>query len=204
MNTIVVPSYSFDLAALYDDGVRSILLLDFDDVLNFFPKFFHKELEQLHPNRKNFVHRPTVDRRYKINVDTDVVAVLNESLQDPTVQLVWLTSWMNYIGPVADRCEVTAVRDPLTIVYTEYMDHSASKHAALDDMFWNDTTARFAPEMRLAWVDDRATKWFLDDPDRFADTIGKFGNVRAWTPEQNIGLLLEDARDIAFFLVGDD
>lgn len=201
--TIPVKSSDFDVKALYDDGVRSILLLDFDEVLNFFPKFFHKKIEEYHPHRMGFHHSPFPYQKYRINVDTDVVSVLNNALSHRHVQLVWLTSWTDNIGLVADRCGVEAVREPLTIVYDQYMDHSAAKHVALDDMFWNDATQEVAPLMRLAWVDDRATQRFVD-PDAFHTSVRRFGKVKVWTPEENIGLLLTDAQDVATFLMGDD
>lgn len=133
---------------LMNDGVKTFVILDFDGVINIFPKV----REDFFKTAKN-----RITQGYHLMWDPFVIEKLNSILDDDSVQLVWLTTWREGIIPVQDELlglnpKRPAVVIPWTQKFSDY-DGVWGKSNGLND--WLDGVNGTA---RAVWADDVVTR----------------------------------------------
>lgn len=151
--------------ALEVDGVRRLLVLDFDGVVNSFrrngtfPKDkFPGDKRENHPN-PHYNPFAKVKRRedrepkaYSLQWSSEFVDELNRFTSDDSVQLVWLTTWREHMNDVVSRLSITSARDQLFLPWDDDESHDLpqfGKYKVLVD-FLEDRSS----SLKTAWVDD--------------------------------------------------
>lgn len=113
-----LPRLEKTLSKYRDAGTNKILFLDFDGVLNAFhrtgtyPKEYYDATERFHTPNPHYNPRlrrtPRYDapERFEIAYSPELVEGLNRLLADPTLQLIWVTTWNQHIGEPSKRMEI--------------------------------------------------------------------------------------------------
>lgn len=149
------------------DGVKTFLVLDFDGVLNQFPKVAD-EISLGPENRYlDFTtgYGRAEGREYLLTVSDILSRSFQDLLSDDTVQLVWLTTWRRDILAVQDDLlRWTPARPAHVIDFSlKFSDYGNvhSKTEAFTTFFASADTPS-----RLAWVDDdvipQVERWIAD------------------------------------------
>lgn len=140
------------------EGVKTFLVLDFDGVLNQFPDAAESLGFSLDDRYLDFVTTVAQSheggRKYLLTSSTELLEGVNSLLADPTVQLVWLTTWRKGILPVQDTfLKFTPDRPAVVIDFSlKFSDYGNvhSKTEAFREFFDGVESG----DSRLAWVDD--------------------------------------------------
>jgi len=137
--------------ALYDRGVRLFMVLDFDGVLNAFqPSKKVNECFWPMTTLKHVVRTGDYPRTYILHYSKEMIAELNDILDDERTQLLWLTAWKQEILRVQPEIGLTPVRPSVVVDYAIRMyDDQIGKPAGFST-FMDGVPSDAA----LCWVDD--------------------------------------------------
>lgn len=137
------------------DGVKTFLVLDFDGVLNQFPRIAEQldlSKDDLYLDFVTGVGRAG-DRSWPLTGSRVLNSAFQSLLEDETLQLVWLTTWRRDILPVqSDFLRWTPARPAhvldFSLKFSDYGNVHSKTEAFLDFFASADSPSR------LAWVDD--------------------------------------------------
>ena len=145
---------SFD--ELLNDGVRKVLFLDFDGVVNPLAGTFEiGQKKYYRPNHLIYCDSPWGgEERYIVKWSTEMIEHLSSLVSTPDSVLIWLTAWkQNVIVPVS-KMGFAASREQLWLDFDKGVSKypkQALKREAMSD-FLGDTALPIG--VKVAWVDD--------------------------------------------------
>ena len=199
------PHESYGLT-LYNTGVRVFLVLDFDGVINAFGIIHELDLPDSPGFGKwaSFKQKVTSElgyrQSYTIRWSSEMIERINAILDDPRVQLCWLTSWKTEVLNPARRMElaISSARQPVVIDYPiTSSDDQIGKLSGISEFF------KGVPDQAsLIWVDDYL---LAEDGGYYSMVEGciidlDFGEILTMGPDSLIGISPEDMSVIEDFL----
>lgn len=157
------------LNTLYDEGVRRILLLDFDGVLNtppgvrFGPNTFRPDVKFPFPNP---YHESGTDdlgpSRYWIRSSSELIEKISDIALAEDVQIIWLTTWRQFSGGLARTLGLHGSRPQFYLPWgaddfhlAEHFNHFRKVDAAAEWLCSGvDSLLAVRDPMKVVWVDD--------------------------------------------------
>ena len=173
------------------DGIRALVVLDVDGVINRLPAAFGEQQE-----RTQLATGPG-GLKFYLDVDLEIARALDEQVRRPGVALAWLTTWGRDVDNLlhevlAGKCLTTgfvlAERAAARFVPASWkMESLVSFLEELGD-----------PAMPFVWADDDAVSWALDGRDFGNAVIGRDPRL-LFSPHPSVGLTPDDVEAIARF-----
>ena len=191
---------------LYDAGVRIFLVLDFDGVVNAFPTSRGPSGSGAFSPWQVFTQMVPVDdwtgTRWKLPItwSPGMIAALNRLLDDPRVQLCWLTSWQDQVWKPARRMGLAsrAARQPVVISYNKRSnDDQIGKMRGLEIFL-----ADLPTPAGLVWVDDQLHCPWSPYTNLVTDCCDNLGAVEQLLlgPNENRGISVTEMAAIEDFV----
>lgn len=171
VESLTFPMITESVHKLYASGVRTIVLMDFDGVINssymsgtFSKKYYNQLVRTRVPNpyydstrsHKGRVsaglHIPTDNpKSYLIQYAPEMVTELNMVFNRDDVQVIWVTSWRGHMAMVSKELGITHQRSP---VYLPWGDDAPSAEHILKVKPVGWFLHEIKDDMRVIWVDD--------------------------------------------------
>lgn len=215
------------LGSLLDTGVTKFLYLDFDGVINSFRRsgtfkkeFFSPDNRRFHPNPTYVENsRPREPQKYELQWSTEMIDKLSVLLGNEDTQLIWLTTWRQYMASVVKRIGLTSTREQFYLPWGDihqddhykkigaFMGYTTPSSVNPHSNYSHPLQALLEPpvtpitpnlEWRAVWVDDvlfplggYAKKHNLGFPDK---------NLLLISPDERYGISREELKTIEGFL----
>lgn len=169
------------LDSFLDKGIQSVLVVDFDGVFNCVryqgranSDFFEEEVYLA----DDIGEGADGNEIYTLRWSTELVQEINAIASDPTVQVLWLTTWRENMGDVVRLLELEANNEMYYIPWKNLALSDGKMKSFID--YFNGK----ASHLKVAWVDDLV---FTQEPN--VEAIESF----------NEGLISEGSQPIKHF-----
>lgn len=135
MTLLTLPPNNKSVSEYLNSGIDRLLFLDFDGVLNAFhrtgtyPKEYYDATERFYTPNPYYDPRmrrtPLYDapERFEIAYSPELITDLNRVLAEPTVQLIWVSTWNQYIAEPSDKMGVTSHNPEVFLPWDASEDH---------------------------------------------------------------------------------
>ena len=174
------------------DGIRALVVLDIDGVINRLPAAFGEQRE-----RTQLATGPG-GLKFYLDVDLEIVRALDKQVRRPGVALTWLTTW----GRDVDNLLHEILDGKYLTTGFVLAERAASRYVA--GTWKMDALVSFLeelgdPAMPFVWADDDAVAWAQGIRDFGNAVIGREPRL-LFNPFSHVGLTLDDVSAIAEFI----